>query len=125
MFWDNFLKLCNINGIKPNSLVKTLGISSGAITSWKNGRIPHAATQKKIADYFGVTVDELLYGANKKSSDASPDGETPEREKDAERLYRALIAAGYIKEGDTLTREQVQIVKAAAALLDAAFDQLT
>ena len=60
MFWNNFIKLCAENNEKPNPVAKKLGISSGAITSWKKGSIPHITTVTKIADYFDVTVDYLL-----------------------------------------------------------------
>ncbi len=60
MFWEKFVELCLLNGTKPNPVAKELGISSGAVTKWKSGSIPHHTTIKKIADYFGVTVDYLL-----------------------------------------------------------------
>lgn len=59
-FWDNFVKLCNENGKKPNPVAKELGISSGSVTGWKNGVLPRDTAVRKIADYFGVSVDYLL-----------------------------------------------------------------
>ena len=29
-------------------------------TSWKNGALPRMSSRKKIADYFGITVEELI-----------------------------------------------------------------
>lgn len=29
-------------------------------TSWKKGALPHIKNRKKIADYFGISVDELM-----------------------------------------------------------------
>ena len=29
-------------------------------TSWKNGALPKMSSRKKIADYFGITVEELM-----------------------------------------------------------------
>lgn len=60
MFWKIFYSLCQNRGISPNALAKELSISSGAVTAWKNGRVPHHTTLLKIAEYFGVTVDYLL-----------------------------------------------------------------
>lgn len=57
MFWAKFVELCNKNGKKPNPVAKELGISSGSVTSWKNGVQPHDSTLMKIANYFGVPVD--------------------------------------------------------------------
>jgi len=60
MFWDRFVALCAENNTKPTPVVQELGLSIGSVTRWKNGAVPGATTQKKIADYFGVTVGELL-----------------------------------------------------------------
>jgi len=59
MFWGIFLSLCNKNGKSANTIAKEIGISSGSITEWKNGRIPRATTLNKLANYFGVTVEYL------------------------------------------------------------------
>lgn len=60
MFWIIFSNLCKENHISPNGLAKNLNFSSGSITHWKNGKVPHHNTLIKIADYFGVSVDYLL-----------------------------------------------------------------
>ena len=74
MFWNNFVKLCDEKGEKPNPVAKKLNIASGTITSWKNGRIPSGNNLQKIADYFGVSVDYLLGNTDeaKKVSDKKP-----------------------------------------------------
>ena len=60
MFWERFYSLCQSIGKKPNPVGAELGVSSGAITKWKNGTIPPAETLLSIADYFNVSVDYLL-----------------------------------------------------------------
>lgn len=60
MFWEIFLKLCEEHNEKPNPLAKKLKISSGTVTNWKNGSEPQPMNLKKIADYFGVSVNYLL-----------------------------------------------------------------
>lgn len=60
MFWENYVRLCVDNGISPNGLAKMIGMSSGSVTMWKRGSIPHASSLQKIADYFHVSVNELL-----------------------------------------------------------------
>lgn len=64
MFWTQYQLLCKTVGKSPNGVAKEIGLSSGTVTFWKNGKIPKSETLKKIADYFGVTVDYLL-GAEK------------------------------------------------------------
>jgi transcriptional regulator with XRE-family HTH domain len=59
MFWEKYTALCAQQGASPNSVAKSLSIASGTVTKWKNGSVPQNATLKKIADYFGVTVESL------------------------------------------------------------------
>jgi transcriptional regulator with XRE-family HTH domain len=60
MFWNNFVTLCNQKGKSPNGACAELGFSANTATKWKQGSVPRDTTLRKIADYFGVTVDELL-----------------------------------------------------------------
>lgn len=60
MFYENLLKLCSENSTTPTTMAKSLHFSSSAPTNWKNGAVPRDSTLQKIADYFGVTTDELL-----------------------------------------------------------------
>ena len=69
MFWNTYTTLCAKQGASPNAVAKSLSIASGTVTKWKNGAMPQNATLKKLADYFGVTVDELL--GNKKMEPAT------------------------------------------------------
>ena len=70
MFWENFVNLCNSVGKSPNGIAKDINVSSGAITSWKKGKVPHHSTLLKIANYFNVSVDYLLTGKNEPPADA-------------------------------------------------------
>lgn len=61
MFWENYLQLCNQVGKSANAVAAEIGFkSSGTVTGWKEGKIPYERNLKKIADYFGVTVDDLI-----------------------------------------------------------------
>lgn len=60
MFWEKFQYLSDIKGMKPHSILKELGISSGSANNWKKGTIPSGEILKKIADYFEVSIDSLL-----------------------------------------------------------------
>ena len=75
MFWKIFLELCVGNNISPNALAKELKISSGAVTKWKDGSVPHHSTLLKIANYFNVTVEYLLGEVGQKEPPADADGE--------------------------------------------------
>ncbi len=70
MFWENFIELCAKHNTKPNPVAATLGISSGAVTKWKQkNATPSDVTLKKIADYFDVSVERLLYGEGNYTKD--------------------------------------------------------
>lgn len=64
MFWDRFVDLCNENETKPTPAGIELGISSSAVSKWRNGTMPNADALIKIADKFNVSVDYLLCREN-------------------------------------------------------------
>lgn len=60
MFWDNYKKLCDDNSIAPTAAGVAVGVTNAAVSKWKKGTVPNGATLHKIADYFGVSVAQLL-----------------------------------------------------------------
>lgn len=62
MFFDNFIFLCQEHGISPTNLLLDIGISKGNLSRWRDGGVPRNETAKKIADYFGISVSELMAG---------------------------------------------------------------
>lgn len=77
MFWENFVRQCEKIAKSPTVVVEELGFKRSAVTSWKNGALPQVKNRKKIADYFGISVDEqmqtivdLLNGATQEERDA-------------------------------------------------------
>lgn len=63
MFYDNFVRLCNRVNKSPSSVATGIGLSRASVNGWKNGKKPTDATTIKLADYFGVSVDELIGNA--------------------------------------------------------------
>lgn len=59
MFYERFLKMCQQAGVAPSTVVQALGLGKSNVTYWKKGSKPKASTIKKIADYFGITVEYL------------------------------------------------------------------
>ena len=59
MFYDNFVKACNSRNKAPSAVAIDIGISKATVTGWKNGSTPNDATLRKLADYFGVSPEEL------------------------------------------------------------------
>lgn len=68
MIYDNFLKLCNSVGKTPSAAAIDMGLSKTTVNRWKNGGGVTDATALKIANYFGITVDELKNGIKKQPS---------------------------------------------------------
>lgn len=60
MFWENFEAQCTKIEKTPSTVAKELGFSNSLITCWKKGSAPLVKNRKKIADYFGITVEELM-----------------------------------------------------------------
>lgn len=61
MLYENVSRLCKENNITPAALEREIGLGNGAIWKWGNRtKSPNVSAVKKVADYFGVTVDDLL-----------------------------------------------------------------
>lgn len=60
MFYERLVALCAEKNTNPTALCDAIGLAQSAATRWKQGSVPRDTTLRKIADYFGVTVDELL-----------------------------------------------------------------
>lgn len=61
MEYSVFDALLKSHGISVYQLAKATGISSSTFSDWKNGRsTPKADKLARIADYFGIGLDELL-----------------------------------------------------------------
>lgn len=60
----NFAKirqLCNDRNISITVLEKECGLANGTVCKWQDqNQRPRVDTVKAVADYFGVTVDELI-----------------------------------------------------------------
>lgn len=58
--YDTYAKIRDSKGLKDSDVAKATGISSGTLSDWKKGRYNLKYDKlKKIADYLGVTVDQL------------------------------------------------------------------
>jgi transcriptional regulator with XRE-family HTH domain len=56
---DNIRQLCKKNNISLWKLEQKLDIGNGVIARWDIVS-PKVSSVKKVADYFNVTIDELL-----------------------------------------------------------------
>ena len=61
MEYSVFERLLALRKVNVSQVAKATGIASSTFTDWKNGRsVPKADKLAKIADYFSVSLDELL-----------------------------------------------------------------
>ena len=61
MMYDKIKELAKKKGVSINKMEKDLEFGSSTISKWSKS-IPSADKLKKVADYFGITVDELISG---------------------------------------------------------------
>ena len=61
MFYDYLDSLCAERGITVSGLLETMGISKSSASRWRTkGYQPSRPVAKKIADYFGISVRQLM-----------------------------------------------------------------
>lgn len=59
MIYTKIAQLCKQRGISISKLEKEVGIGNGTIGRWEKSS-PTVESIKKVADYFGVSVDSLI-----------------------------------------------------------------
>lgn len=59
MIYLNIKKLCAEKGISIARLEREVGLGNATVRGWESS-VPHVDRVKMVADYFGVTVDDLL-----------------------------------------------------------------
>ena len=75
MFKKNFEKICIDKGVKPTVVVRDCGLAASTYTLWTDESVPRQSTLKKLADYLGVSVDDLL-GRNEDTEEEEPPKQT-------------------------------------------------
>lgn len=93
MFFDNFVRLCEQNGVKPSRALTEAGVPKSAYSYWRteagagNDAKPTNQNAVKLAQYFDVTVDYLLTGNQKENPPQQPQSEVDAA---VERIRRKL-----------------------------------
>ncbi len=94
--YDIFEKLCEENGVTPYRVCKETGITTATISNWKAGRyVPKQDKMKKIADFFGVSVDYLMTGEEESEKKESELTARDKRDiaKDLDRIMEEISSA--------------------------------
>ncbi len=59
--YAKYVELRDAKGYKDSDVAKGIGVAQTMFSEWKNGKsIPKVDKLIKIADFFGVTLDELV-----------------------------------------------------------------
>ena len=59
-FAENLCVLMQKNNTSSYKLAKDIGVHISTISNWKDGRQPILDHAKKVADYFGKTIEEMM-----------------------------------------------------------------
>ena len=103
MFYKKVSDLCKRNGIAMTTLAVTLGFSKSMVTNWKRTEAtPRASTVKKIADYFGVSVDYFLEENNELVKTATPAAKPAPADEYTDEEKRLVGAYRVLPEGKRL-----------------------
>lgn len=96
MFQLSLKRLRKINNVSQEKLANDLGYSKQAVSNWEQSKnLPSVEVMKKLANYFNVTIDELI-------SDNSIN--------EFEHLKTLLKINGYIKETDNISKEDMEML---------------
>lgn len=68
MFKQNFINFCNKKGESPSFVCRQVGLAPATFSCWNENSIPRQATLQRIADYFGVTPEDLVGTTPRKKS---------------------------------------------------------
>ena len=59
MLYQNIERRCKEKGMTISALEKAVDLGNATIKGWV-GSLPRIDNLKKVADYFGCTIDELI-----------------------------------------------------------------
>jgi len=66
--YANLKKLCEDRGISISQMHKDCGLGCSTAYRWQDGKVtPNAATAEKIANYFGLTIDDIMLRTQQKA----------------------------------------------------------
>ena len=87
-------------GLSQKDFAEKLGVSQSAVTNWIRGNnSPDIELVSNICDVLNISVLDLM---NKPTDKVEPEENIEVR---AEKLYKALIYAGFIDEGQDLSKD--------------------
>ena len=116
--YERIYALCVAKGVNITIMCREAGVARSSLTDLKHGRSNslHITAVKRIADYFGVSTDVILFGVK--------DAVITYEENRAEDMVRVIVESEYLYDMflllEKMTEEQRSLTKRLAeAVLDA------
>jgi len=100
-FYDRYIALCGQLDMSPSAVALDIGLSKPAVNRWKNGTRPTDATVAKIAAYFGVPVEHLMYGSPLPAITAT----------DHSVVVQGNTGNTTVTQGETLTEQETELLR--------------
>ncbi|WP_419169815.1 helix-turn-helix domain-containing protein [Negativibacillus massiliensis] len=118
MFYDRFEQLCISKGVRPGRACIEMGLSRSLAAKWKNSKTkePSADVLKKMSEYFGISIDEILGDNPFNLSQTKAPALTKKDERDiARRLEETLhlleSSDALMFDGEPLDEESMELLK--------------
>lgn len=113
--YEVFEQLLQKYGISAYKFCKETGISQSTISTWKNKKnLIGPDIGKKIADYFGISLDYLMTGIEepeKKESKLTPKDERDIEKKLSETLEQIVSGDGLMFNGEIMDERTRQLLE--------------
>ena len=83
MFYDKYAQLCKKKGISVSAAAMEAGLSKSLVTKWKANKVevPSPDVLKKLSNYFGMPVSELLGEEDIKKEQTTEIDDLPDKRK--------------------------------------------
>lgn len=113
--YEIFEQLLQKYGVSAYKVSKATGVTQSTLSDWKRGRsTPKSENMKKLADYFGVSIDYLMTG--KEESQKEPQLK-PKDEKDIKNILanteQLLKQEGLMFDGNPASPEAIESILSA------------
>ena len=114
--YEIFEQLLRQYGISAYKVAKETGVTQSTLSDWKRGRsTPKTENMKKIANYFGVSIDYLMTGSD--SAESKEPILKPRDEKEIKNILSAteelLKQDGLMFDGDPASPEAIESILSA------------
>lgn len=113
--YEIFEQLLQRNNISAYKVAKETGVTQSTLSDWKRGRsTPKTENMKKLADYFGVSIDYLMTGHEKKEDSPKLNSrDLKDIESILESTEQLLKQDGLMFDGDPASPEAIDSILSA------------